>query len=258
MTRRILIVSADQWFREYFGEQLILADDFDVFEAEDGKGGIERAIGEAPDLLVLALDLPDMNGREVCSRMRVAGIGCPIVVFADRATDSDTIMCLDAGANDFVSRPISFRVVLARIRSHLRQHEESGEATLPLGPYSFSPAKRIVMDHARRRILLTVKEARILRCLISADGRPVSRDALLREIWDHRGRVKTHTLETHIYRIRRKLEPDPKRPAILLTDAGGYRIGFGYALRDDKALVRQRRIRCGGDGGAARAMQPGS
>lgn len=231
MTRRILIVSDDQSFREQFGEQLILADDFDVFEAEDGESGIERALEEAPDLVGLALELPDMKGPEVCSRMRVAGIGCPIVIFGERATDNDAITCLDAGANDFISRPFSLRVVLARIRSHLRQHEESGEAALPLGPYSFLPGKRIVMDHARRRIRLTVKEARILRCLIGAEGQPVPRATLLGEIWDHGAFVKSHTLETHVYRLRRKIEPDPKRPAILLTDQGGYRIGSGYARR---------------------------
>lgn len=254
MTRTILIVSGDQSFREQFGEQLILADDFDVFEAEDGESGVERALGETPDLLVLALDLPDLDGREVCSRMRVAGIGCPIVILADRATDSDAITCLDAGANDFVSMPFSFRVVLARIRSHLRQHEQSGEAALPTGPYSFLPAKRIVTDHGRRRIRLTVKEARILRCLIGADGRPVPRARLLREISDHGVCVKSHTLEAHIYRLRRKIEPDPKRPAILLTVSGGYRIGFGYALHDCRARVGQRRIRCGGDDNGASAI----
>lgn len=243
MTRRILIVSADQWFREEFGDQLILADDFDVFEAGDGESGIARALRERPDLLVLALGLPDMAGQDVCARLRIAGIGCPIVLVAERATDSDTIMWLDAGANDVVSKPFSFRVILARIHSHLRQHVQSGEAALPLGPYSFLPAKRIVLDHARRKICLTVKEARILRSLISADGRSVSRDALLDEIWEHGACVKTHTLETHIYRLRQKIEPDPKRPAILLTDSEGYRIGFGYALRDARSLARQRRVR---------------
>ncbi|MEM8624182.1 MAG: response regulator transcription factor, partial [Pseudomonadota bacterium] len=140
--------------------------------------------------------------------------------------DADQILGLDSGANDYVTKPFKFPVLLARIRAQLRQHEQSEDAVFPLGPYSFRPGQKLLVDEADRKIRLTEKETNILKFLYRAGGRTIDRDTLLREVWGYNAGVTTHTLETHVYRLRQKIEPDPGQARILLTDAGGYRLGL--------------------------------
>ncbi len=129
-------------------------------------------------------------------------------------------------ANDYVAKPFKFPVLLARIRAQLRQHEQSEDAVFAIGPYSFRPGAKILVDEHDRKVRLTEKETNILKFLYRSGGRTVEREVLLREVWGYNAGVTTHTLETHIYRLRQKIEPDPSNAAILLTDAGGYRLGM--------------------------------
>jgi len=224
VAKRILLVDDDSDLREALAEQLMMIDDFDVFEAEDGAGGIERTKGEMHDLVILDVGLPDMDGREVCRMMRKAGVKCPVIMLTGHDTDADTILGLDAGANDYVTKPFKFPVLLARIRAQLRQHEQSEDAVFAIGPYSFRPGTKVLIDDAEKKIRLTEKETNILKFLYRAGGRTVERDTLLREVWGYNAGVTTHTLETHIYRLRQKIEPDPSNAQILLTETGGYRL----------------------------------
>ena len=139
-------------------------------------------------------------------------------------SDADTILGLDAGANDYVTKPFKFSVLLARIRSHLRQFEHSEDATFPLGPYTFKPSQKILMSEDERKIRLTEKETNILKYLLRAGEASVSRDELLHEVWGYNAGISTHTLETHIYRLRQKIEPNPSQVSLLVTSDGGYRI----------------------------------
>ncbi len=226
VSKKILLVDDDADLREALAEQLIMMEEFDVFEAETGQAGIDRSKTEMHDLVILDVGLPDMDGREVCKLMRRQGVKCPIVMLTGHSSDSDTILGLDAGANDYIAKPFKFAVLLARIRAQLRQHEQSEDAVFQIGPYAFHPATKVLIDEAERKIRLTEKETNILKFLYRAGGRMVERDTLLREVWGYNAEVTTHTLETHIYRLRQKIEPEPSNAQILLTETGGYRLGL--------------------------------
>lgn len=226
VAKKILLVDDDADLREALAEQLMAIDDFDVYEAETGAAGVERARTEMHDVVILDVGLPDMDGREVCREMRRAGVKCPIVMLTGQDSDADTIQGLEAGANDYVTKPFKFPVLLARIRAQLRQHDQSEDAVFPVGPYSFRPGAKVLVDDADRKVRLTEKETSILKFLYRSGGRTVERETLLREVWGYNAGVTTHTLETHIYRLRQKIEPDPSNARILLTDAGGYRLSM--------------------------------
>ncbi len=222
--KKILMVDDDEDLREALADQLVLTEEFDVFEAEDGARGLEKAKEAIYDLVLLDVGLPDMDGRELCRLMRKQGVKCPIVMLTGHDTDSDTILGLDAGANDYVSKPFKFPVLLARIRAQLRQHEQSEDAVFQLGPYTFKPATKMLITEEDKKIRLTEKETNILKFLYRATDGVVARDVLLHEVWGYNAGVTTHTLETHIYRLRQKIEPDPSNARLLVTESGGYRL----------------------------------
>ncbi len=222
--KKILMVDDDDDLREALSDQLVLTEEFDVFEAEDGASGLEKAKGALYDLVILDVGLPDMDGRELCRLMRKQGVKCPIIMLTGHDSDADTILGLDAGANDYVSKPFKFPVLLARIRAQLRQHEQSEDAVFQLGPYTFKPAMKMLITEDDRKIRLTEKETNILKFLYRATDGVVARDVLLHEVWGYNAGVTTHTLETHIYRLRQKIEPDPSNARLLVTESGGYRL----------------------------------
>lgn len=222
--KKILMVDDEDDLREALADQLVLTDEFDVFEAANGADGLKRAKEGHYDLVILDVGLPDMDGRELCRLMRKQGVKAPILMLTGHDTDSDTILGLDAGANDYVTKPFKFPVLLARIRAQLRQHEQSEDAVFQIGPYTFKPAAKMLLDEAEKKIRLTEKETNILKYLYRASEKVVPRDVLLHEVWGYNAGVTTHTLETHIYRLRQKIEPDPSQAQILLTESGGYRL----------------------------------
>ena len=222
--RKILLVDDDDDLREALSEQLVMTEDFDVFEARTGAEGMEKAKAGLYDLVILDVGLPDTDGRELCRRMRKSGVKSPIMMLTGHDTDSDTILGLDAGANDYVTKPFKFPVLLARIRAQLRQHEQSEDAIFQLGPYTFKPAQKMLVDEKDRKVRLTEKETNILKYLYRAQQSVVARDVLLHEVWGYNAGVTTHTLETHIYRLRQKIEPDPSNARLLVTENGGYRL----------------------------------
>ncbi len=222
--KKILMVDDEQDLREALADQLVLTEEFDVFEAEDGAQGLEKAKQAIYDLVILDVGLPDMDGRELCRLMRKQGVKCPVLMLTGHDTDADTILGLDAGANDYVSKPFKFPVLLARIRAQLRQHEQSEDAVFQLGPYTFKPANKMLVTEEDRKIRLTEKETNILKFLYRATDGVVARDVLLHEVWGYNAGVTTHTLETHIYRLRQKIEPDPSNARLLVTESGGYRL----------------------------------
>ncbi len=131
--KKILMVDDDADLREALADQLVLTEEFDVFEAGSGADGLVRAKEQHYDLVILDVGLPDMDGRELCRLMRKQGVKCPILMLTGHTTDSDTILGLDAGANDYVAKPFKLPVLLARIRSQLRQHEQSEDAVFAVG-----------------------------------------------------------------------------------------------------------------------------
>ena len=221
--KTLLIVDDDADLRGAVAEQL-QAEDFATLEATTAGEGVRLAEAERPDLILLDVDLPDFDGREACRRLRAAGIATPVIMLTAADQDDDTVQGLDSGANDYVTKPYKFAVLLARIRVQLRDYEHSEGAVFRLGDYEFRPAGKMLLDPAGKKIRLTEKETNILKYLYRAGEKPVSREELLAEVWGYNAGVTTHTLETHVYRLRQKIEKDPAKVAILITDQGGYRL----------------------------------
>ena len=223
--RKILLVDDDAALRSSLAEQL--AAEYDTAEAASGAAALDAAKAGRFDAIVLDIGLPDLDGREVCRQLRADGINVPVIMLTAAADESDTIAGLDAGANDYVTKPFRLGALLARLRAQLRVHEASEDAVLSIGPYRFQPgAKLLLHSDSNQRIRLTEKEAAILRFLYRAGANPVSRETLLGEVWGYNAGVNTHTLETHIYRLRQKMERDPANAEILVTAPGGYRLMF--------------------------------
>ena len=224
--KKILLIDDDVDLREALSELLIMTDGFDVFEGGDGAEALEKIKHQAYDMVVLDVGLPDIDGRELCRLIRKQGVKCPILMLTGHDTDSDTILGLNAGANDYITKPFKFPVLLARIRAQLRQHEQSEDAIFTLGPYTFKPAVKMLLTGDDKKIRLTEKETNILKFLYRATEGVVPRDTLLHEVWGYNAGVTTHTLETHIYRLRQKIEPDPSHASLLVTESGGYRLAL--------------------------------
>ena len=222
--RKILLVDDDVALRHSLAEQLRLHEEFLPEEAEDGAKALALVGQQYFDAILLDVGLPDMDGRELCRLMRRSGVRSPILMLTGADTDSDAILGLDSGANDYITKPFRFAVLLARIRAQLRQHEASEDAVFTIGPYTFRPSSKLLLNAKGNKVRLTEKETAILRYLYRAGQRPVSREMLLQEVWGYNSGVTTHTLETHIYRLRQKVEKDAGSPAILVTEAGGYKL----------------------------------
>ena len=218
--RRLLLIDDDKALRQSLVEQLRLVEDFECREA-----ALDIVANERFDAVLLDIGLPDMDGREVCRLLRRAGVSAPIIMLTGADTDSDTILGLDSGANDYITKPFRMGVLLARLRAQLRQHEQSEDAVFNIGPYSFRPSTKLLVDAAnKKKIRLTEKETAILKYLYRAGARTIGRDTLLGEVWGYNAGVTTHTLETHVYRLRQKIERDPSQAEILVTEPGGYRL----------------------------------
>ncbi len=222
--RKILIVDDDEDLRESLRDQLALHDEFQVATVATATAGMEAAKASHFDLLILDVGLPDMDGREACKLLRKSGFKAPIIMLTGNDSDADTILGLDAGANDYITKPFKFAVLLARIRAQLRQHEQSEDAVFPIGKYTFKPASKLLIDEKGSKVRLTEKETSILKYLYRAGEKVVTRDVLLLEVWGYNTGVTTHTLETHIYRLRQKIEKDPSNAELLVTETGGYKL----------------------------------
>ena len=224
--KKVLLIDDDEDLREALSEQLLMTEDFDVHEGASGAEALEKVKQHSYDLLVLDVGLPDTDGRELCRLIRKQGVKCPILMLTGHDTDSDTILGLDAGANDYITKPFKFPVLLARMRAQLRQHELSEDAIFVLGPYTFKPSLKLLVTSDDKKIRLTEKETNILKFLYRSTEDVVPRDILLHEVWGYNAGVTTHTLETHIYRLRQKIEPDPGTARLLVTENGGYRLSL--------------------------------
>jgi DNA-binding response OmpR family regulator len=222
--KTILIIDDDDDLREALAEQLQLHEEFAAVQARTAGEGVQTARDIRPDLILLDVDLPDMDGREACRLMRKNGVTAPVIMLTAASSDADTILGLDSGANDYVTKPFRFAVLLARIRAQLRSHEASEDALFRIGPYEFRPSAKLLVDEKGKKVRLTEKETNILKYLYRAGEKPVTREELLTEVWGYNAGVTTHTLETHVYRLRQKIEPDPATARLLITEAGGYRL----------------------------------
>jgi len=202
-SRTILIVDDDEDLRATLVEQLPLHEEFAVAQAATAARRIAAARAGLADPLIMDVAPPDMAGPEAAT---------------------DPFRGREAGANDYVTTPFRFAVLLARIRAQLRQHEQSEDAPFSVGPYTFKPSQKLLIDQNGAKVRLTEKEASIIKYLYRAEQKVVTRDVLLEEVWGYNSGVTTHTLETHVYRLRQKIERDPSNAEILVTESGGYKL----------------------------------
>ena len=224
MKRRIFLVDDDAELRQTLVDQLAHYREFEITEAGSAGEALKLAKDAHVDLMILDVGLPDMDGREAVKILRKDGFKAPILMLTGHDTDSDEILGLESGANDYVTKPFRFSVLLARIRAALRQHDQSEDVTFTIGHYTFQPAAKLLETGEGSKVRLTDKETSILKYLYRQGPKTISRDILLKEVWGYNNRVTTHTLETHIYRLRQKIERDPANARLLVTEEGGYRL----------------------------------
>ncbi len=221
--KRVLLVDDDAMLRASLAEQLAAEDGYAPVEAASYAEGEARAREGLYEFMILDVGLPDGDGRELCRALRREGISCPIILLTARDSDADMIEGFELGANDYIAKPFRFAVLMARIHAHLRSHEQSDDAVYRIGRYTFRPSAKVLLEADGKKIRLTEKETNILKFLYRS-GETVARETLLHEVWGYNRAVTTHTLETHIYRLRQKIEEKPGQAQILITESGGYRL----------------------------------
>ena len=230
--KRVLLVDDDETLRGELVAQFALYDEFETVDVGSGTEGLAMAKEQTFDMIILDVDMPDMQGTDVAQLIRTAGISTPIVMLTGNTGEASEILGLNSGANDYVTKPFRFGVLLARLRAHLRTFEQSEDAVFNIGPYSFKPAaKKLTPPESPdgkpvRDIRLTEKETNILKYLYRAGGKAVAREELLEEVWGYNSGVTTHTLETHVYRLRQKIELVKGEATLLLTQPGGYSLAM--------------------------------
>ena len=223
----VLIVDDNDRLRISLAEQLAFGGEFTAEGAASlaAAEALIRADASRFAAILLNLGLPDGSAREFCAKLRRSGLRMPIIILSGAAAEAEVLRCLDAGANDAITKPLRVQDLIGRLRAQMARVAGGEDGGSTIGPYEVRPVAKLLREPKRgRKIRLTEKEAAILAFLLNADGRPVSRETLLSEVWGYNSKVTTHTLETHIYRLRQKIEPNPAEARILLTDGGGYRL----------------------------------
>jgi DNA-binding response OmpR family regulator len=222
--RTILIIDDDAALRRSLAEQLELHAEFASRQCDSGGAALRLLQEHEFDGVLLGDPLSDIDGHELCRCLRRSGLRAPIVILATADGPAERDRALTAGASDYVTKPLRVSDLLARLRAQLRQAEGGDDAVVTIGPYAFQPSARLLRDSCgRNQVRLTDKEAAILKFLYRA-GTAIDRETLLGEVWGYNAGVTTHTLETHVYRLRRKIERDPANAEILVTEPGGYRL----------------------------------
>jgi DNA-binding response OmpR family regulator len=227
--RPILIVEDDHALRQVLVELLASSGLFNVIEAATlNEAGQYLAAPDARfDLILLDIRLPDGDGRDFCARIRQQGHAMPVIMLTGASDEDAVVSGLNAGANDYLAKPFRANELIARLQAQLRLFYTSEDAVFTIGPYTFRPAaKLLVGPDKKQRVRLTTKEVDMLKFLYRNAGRAVSRQELLNEVWGYNADVTTHTLETHVYRLRQKTEADPASCRLLKTAPGGYQLNL--------------------------------
>ena len=222
--KKILLIESDPDLREALCEQLHCTDQFEVFSSGNDTETLQKLRVQSYDMIVMDLHPLNNDSLEACRVTYAQNVKCPILLLTERDEISSTVFGQDARASDYIIKPFKFPILLARINIQLQKYERSNDSVFTLGPYTFHPAIKILKTHDNNEIQLTEKETDILKFLYHTVEDVVPRDILLHEVWGYNNSVTTHTLETHIYRLRQKIERNPSVAELLVTESGGYRL----------------------------------
>ena len=196
---------------------------YEVDTAADGAGALARAAARPPEAVILDLVLPDRSGVEVCRELRM-WLKAPVLVLSAVGEERDKVEALDAGADDYVTKPFGIDELLARLRAALRRAAAPGKPVVEIGELTIDLDKRTVRRDGKA-VSLTPHEFALLRYLAQNEGRLLTHRSILREVWGPSYQTESHYLHVYVSQLRRKIEPDPTRPQYLLTEAGaGYRL----------------------------------
>ena len=222
--KKILLIESDPDLREALCEQLHCTDQFEVFSSGNDTETLQKLRVQSYDMIVMDLHPLNNDSLEACRVTYAQNVKCPILLLTEQDEISSTVFGQDARASDYIIKPFKFPILLARMNIQLRMYEKSYDSAFTLGPYTFHPAMKILKTHDNNEIQLTEKETDILKFLYHTVEDVVPRDILLHEVWGYNNSVTTHTLETHIYRLRQKIERNPGAAELLVTETGGYRL----------------------------------
>ena len=224
ISSRILIIDDDDYLRKVLISQLKHEGVRGLEEAAKSSEAFDKVDQFKPDLILLDIQLPDGNGFDICKELRETGFEKPIIMLTSQQDETDIIKGLDTGANDYIAKLMRFGELLARIRAQLRQYKSSDDIRFTTQDIEFQPAnKTLTALNSQRVVVLTEKETMILKKLFRIWPAATSKDVLLSEVWGYQNMVATHTLETHIYRLRQKIARLTDIP-IVETTQEGYRL----------------------------------
>ena len=221
LLRHVLLVDDSAVLCDMLREQFRAYGEFALTVATSAAEAQRQIKARRWDMLLLDVRLPDGDGLHLCRALRARGETVPIIMLTALGHDSDSRAGFAAGATDYIVKPFRFALLLARLRAHLHQHVRQSRASWQIGAFRFAPARKTLL-RGRRKIALTDKEADMLQYFCQHAGGVIPRAALLAQVWGYKSEISTHTLETHIYRLRQKLERNPKAPVFLRTVKGGY------------------------------------
>lgn len=222
---RLLIIEDEYAMRTALAGCLEAAD-YRVITADDGEQGLQKAVDEKPDLILLDIMMPKLDGYALCAELRRLGLATPVLMLTAKGQVEDRVTGLDAGADDYLIKPFSTDELLARVRALLRrvQRQTSAVPELQLGDIKLDFVRQQAL-RGKKELHLTIKEFAMLRLLADAAGEPVSRERFLDEVWGYATFPTTRTVDNHIANLRAKLEPDPENPRWIKTVHGvGYRL----------------------------------
>src|SRR5512140_290676 len=224
-TERILIMEDERPMRTAL-EDVLAEEGYRVLSAADGRSGLERALEEKPDLILLDIMMPRLDGYAVCAELRRLSNPVPILMLTAKGQVEDRVAGLDVGADDYLVKPFSTEELLARVRALLRRTLHRGHAPgkLKLGNAEIDLVRQTAL-RGRKALHLTAKEFSMLRLMAEAPGEPVSRERFLDLVWDYTAFPTTRTVDNHIASLRAKLEPNPEQPRWIQTVHGvGYKL----------------------------------
>jgi DNA-binding response OmpR family regulator len=221
---KILLINNDKDLGEALAFQLTLDKKYEIVETSGETSAFSQISNNFCDLVIVNSQSSALNGYNLIKSLRLAGFKKPIIMLINQNNNLDIADDQNRKADEYINKPFRYPVLLKSIETQLHKFKKSENTKYSIGNYIFKPKSKILESNKKRSIRLTEKENNILKFLYKHIGNIVSRETLLHEVWGYNSKVTTHTLETHIYRLRQKIEDDPSEACLLITETGGYKL----------------------------------